>query len=355
MALAEDPPFNRLITYYSSWSKLVRAIAWMKRFQLFLLKKLAKKTLLDPESGFLSVEELQQATMYVIRYVQDDVLKAVKAKLTYFEEYPCLSRVRSNFGKCCPSSLRKVRPIMVQGVLRVGGHLQHSRLSVDQRHPAILPARHHVTGLIVKFYHVQQGHCGTQSMLSATREKFWIVKGISSVRHYLKECKQCRCCKQQACKQLMAPLPKCCVTSGMPAFTFTGVDYFGPILVKVKRSHAKRYGCIFTWMATRAVHLEVACSLDANSFPQAFFRFIHRRGGISEIFSDNGTNFVMAERERRAGIKRWNQQLVHKSLSQKGLMAFQPSAFPKQWRCLGNFGEISEENLEVSNKRKNSH
>ena len=78
----------------------------MKSFQLFLLKKLAKKTLLDPEAGCLSVEELQQATMYVIRYVQDDVFKAVKAKLTDFEEYHCLSRVGSSFEKCCPSSLR---------------------------------------------------------------------------------------------------------------------------------------------------------------------------------------------------------------------------------------------------------
>jgi len=217
MALAEGPPFNRLITCYSSWSKLVRAIAWVKRFQHFLLKKLAKKTFLDPETGFLSVEELQQATMYVIRNVQNDIFKAVKAKLTDFEEYPCLSRVGSSFGKCCPSSLRKSRPIIVQGVLRVGGRLQNSGLSVDQRHPAILPARHHVSGLIVQFYHVQQGHCGTQSMLSATREKFWIVKGNSSVRHYLKECRQCRRYKQQACKQLMAPLPKCRVTSGTVA------------------------------------------------------------------------------------------------------------------------------------------
>ena len=170
VALAENPPFNRLITCYSSWFKLVRAIAWMKRFQLFLLKKLAKKTSLEPETGCLSVEELQRATMYVICYTQDDVFEAVKAKLTDFEEYPCLNRVGSSCGKCCPSSLRKLRPIMVQGVLRVGGRLKNSGLSVDQRHPAILPARHHVTGLIVQFYHVQQGHCGTQSVLSATRQ-----------------------------------------------------------------------------------------------------------------------------------------------------------------------------------------
>ena len=96
MAVAEDPPFNRLITYHSSWSKLVRAIAWMKRFQLFLLKKMAKKTSLDPEAGCVSVEELQQATMYVIRYVQDEVFKAVKAKLTDFEEYPCLKIGRAS-------------------------------------------------------------------------------------------------------------------------------------------------------------------------------------------------------------------------------------------------------------------
>jgi len=70
VALTEEAPFNRFITYYHSWSKLVRAIAWMKRFRLFLLNKLAKKTSLDPETGCLSVEELQQPTMYVIRYVQ---------------------------------------------------------------------------------------------------------------------------------------------------------------------------------------------------------------------------------------------------------------------------------------------
>jgi len=59
--------------------------------KVFFLLFLRKKPLLNPEAGFLSVEELQQATMYVIRYVQDDVFKAAKAKLTHFEEYSCLA------------------------------------------------------------------------------------------------------------------------------------------------------------------------------------------------------------------------------------------------------------------------
>ena len=44
-------------------------------------------------------------------------------------------------------------------------------------------------------------------------------------------------------------------------FTCTGVDYFGPLLVKVDRSRVKRYECLFACMATRAVHLDIVGSL----------------------------------------------------------------------------------------------
>ena len=88
-------------------------------------------------------------------------------------------------------------------------------------------------------------------------------------------------CKKQHAKpaeQIMAQLPKERVDAGKPPFTCIGVDYFGPMLVKYRRGTVKRYGCIFTCMATRAVHIEVAHSLDSNSFLMALHRFIARGG-----------------------------------------------------------------------------
>ena len=55
--------------------------------------------------------------------------------------------------------------------------------------------------------------------------------------------------------------------------------------------------CLFTCLATRAVHLEIAYGLDDDSFLNTLQRMINRRGVLDAIISDNGTNFVAADRE----------------------------------------------------------
>jgi len=91
-------------------------------------------------------------------------------------------------------------------------------------------------------------------------------------------------------------------------------------------------------MARCAVHLEIAGSLNASSFSQAFFRFMHRRGSVKEMYSGRGTNFVLAERELRNGIMRWNQQNIHDTLCQNGVQwRFYPPLSPSSggaWEVL---------------------
>lgn len=78
-------------------------------------------------------------------------------------------------------------------------------------------------------------------------------------------------------------------------FTHRGSDYFGPMLVKVRRLE-KRWGVIFTCLTVRAIHLELADSLNTDSAILALQRMVARRVRPSEIYSDNETNFKGASK-----------------------------------------------------------
>ena len=64
----------------------------------------------------------------------------------------------------------------------------------------------------------------------------------------------------------------------LPYDTYVGIDCFGPIDVKQGRSHVKRYGCLFTCLTVRAVHIEILHSMTADSMINALRRFISMRG-----------------------------------------------------------------------------
>ena len=82
-----------------------------------------------------------------------------------------------------------------------------------------------------------------------------------------------------------------------PPFTNCGVDMFGPFLIKEGRKDLKRYGALFTCLSSRAVHIECTCNHETNSFRQALHCFVAQRGNIRVLCSDNGSNFVGAQKE----------------------------------------------------------
>ena len=104
----------------------------------------------------------------------------------------------------------------------------------------------------------------------------------------------------------MSDLPEKRLGHKQPPFNHTGVDYFGPLYIPVRRSTEKRWGFLFTCLTTRDVHREIIPSLDTSSCVMGIERFIARRGTPSTIWSDNGTNFVDAEKELLSCIKSWN-------------------------------------------------
>ena len=107
--------------------------------------------------------------------------------------------------------------------------------------------------------------------------------------------------KTKLATQIIAPLPNVRLRFSFHPFDQSAVDYAGPFFtVQGKRKgkdDEKRWLCLFTSLATRAIHLEMAWALDTESFLNAFTRFCSRRGVPSEVTSDNGTNFVGAANE----------------------------------------------------------
>ncbi|GJQ71474.1 hypothetical protein Trydic_g13553 [Trypoxylus dichotomus] len=199
------------------------------------------------------------------------------------------------------SKLLCLNPFMdEEGIIRVGGRLKHSNISYPQKHQALLPAKHPLTKLIILNEHFKQLHAGTQQTIAAIRTKYWPVSLRNSVKAAIKTCVTCFKAKPTNAEYIMDNLPERRVTPAKP-FENIGVDYFGPIYIresmKRKANLVKSYGAIFVCFATKAVHIEIVSCLSTQAFLAALRRLVSRRGNISNIYSDNGTQFVGANAE----------------------------------------------------------
>ena len=99
------------------------------------------------------------------------------------------------------------------------------------------------------------------------------------------------------------------------------------------RRFLKRWCCLFTCLTTRAVHIEVAQSLDTKSCLAAVTIFISRRGYPSTIIGDNGKKFVGAANGLKAILNERDKSRIESGLAQKKIKP--ASTF---WWYLGKTG-----------------
>lgn len=317
---------QQLTEYYSSWIRLKKAVAWLTRVKGILLNLSKKRKETDElykdqeqvnkeitrykkslKQTYLTLDDLQHAELDIIRHCQ---------QRKFQEEMSALQRkepIKKN------SRILRLNPQLQEGIIRVGGRLSRASMPAEAKHPMLLPKGHYVAELILQDAHERLGHSGRNHVLSHVRQRYWIIDAASTIRKMLSHCVTCRRQHGASGTQMMADLPRNRVVPDEPPFTRSGVDLFGPFNVKRGRSHVKRYGVIFTCLASRAVHIEMATSLETDSFIHALRRFIARRGQVKEMRSDNGTNFVGADRELKKAIKEWNTSQIENSLLQRDI------------------------------------
>ena len=298
---------------YSSWTRYRRVIAWVYRFT-----QNARKTKDNRVVTPLSVKELQFAETVAIKKSQLESFALDLDALSKKETLPPRSR------------LPALNPYIDQhGILRVGGRLRRAPIQEENRHPIILDPKHDVSRLIISHQHLRSHGAGDLHVLSELRQRYWILQGLRAVSKVSNTCGPCRRRKARPCQPRMADLPLPRLGYQLPPFTHTGVDYFGPLYVRNGRKTEKRYGALFTCMTTRAIHLEVAYSLETDTYIMAMQRMMARRGRPAHMYSDNGTNFVGAEKELREALQRWNKEYITDKLSQDGVQwHFNPPASP---------------------------
>ena len=111
-------------------------------------------------------------------------------------------------------TLRSLRPCVDADLaLRVDGRLENAELPSDAIHRLILPSRHAFTKLIILHEHLEAEHASSSYTLAKTRQRFWIINGISSVKYFFSHCSVCARNRAAPVRQIMADLTVCHVTA----------------------------------------------------------------------------------------------------------------------------------------------
>lgn len=291
----ENKDFVDRLSKFSSWSKTTKAVARLLRW----IKK-------DKTNSPASVSEQEDAKCLILKGVQRQV---------YQKETEVLSQ-----GKRLPSHSKLHHLdafIDKDGIIKVGGRLDHSSYTHAFKHPWILPKEHHVTKLIIAHCHECVKHQGKGFTINNIRScGFWIPGINRVVTSYILNCVTCRRMRRSAEGQRMSDLPSERVEPS-PPFMYCGMDCFGPFMTKEGRTNHKKYGLLLTCLCSRAIHIEMLEDMSTDAFINSLRCFIAIRGTVRQIKCDQGTNFIGAKNELNSALQELDPERLTTFLANK--------------------------------------
>ena len=268
---------------FNDYHQLILVTAWCLRFtHRFILRSRNHQ---PPEDmpKYMTSSEIVAAEHSLLRLSQFRSFQKEKQQLL------------AGKGIAPSSRLRALSPFLdKEQLLRVGGRLSNSALSLSQKHPIITDSHDHLMVIMFNYMHVRLGHCGPTLLFCSIGDRFHVVGARRLSRTVCSQCVVCRRAAPKPLPQLMVDLPADRVNH-TPAFTVSGLDFAGP--VTLKKGHTRRpvyikaYICAFVCFATRSTHLEVVSDLTTEAFVASLRRFASRRSTPWTIYSDNESNF----------------------------------------------------------------
>ncbi|XP_049881167.1 uncharacterized protein LOC126377477 [Pectinophora gossypiella] len=293
---------------FSKYETLIRAAARVLAF-IDMCRKKTKN---------LEVEHLERAERALLQRAQRESFGAEIERIQAGRSIPKTSR------------LYKLDPELQDGILRVRGRIGAATVPEHMKRPIILDGRHHLTKLLVLREHCAAGHANRERVTNDLRQRYWIIHLRPTVRAVEHACALCKVRRAMPRAPATGNLPQARLEPFHRPFTNCGVDYFGPMMVKIGRRREKRWGALFTCLTTRAIHVELAASLSTDSALMALRRMAARRGWPRVIYSDNATNFRGADHELKAAYREWAPALQQEGMLHRTEWRFIPPGAPNQ-------------------------
>ena len=273
------PPEEEFGIKFSSYVRLLRVFAWIRRFC-----EKARKLNKVPFPDYLTVLELYSAR---------NALFVVSQKFTYCHESLILMK---NKQLSTSHPMGSLSPYLdSRGIMRVGGRLQKAGLGYDATHPILLSIKSHVVKLLIEHTHCSCMHAGPSTIMALIADTYYISKIKSFLRTLSRSCLICKKVFAKTSQQLMGELSTSRVRPARP-FSIVGLDFAGPFTLKLRHTCRPVLICVFVCFTTRACHIELVADLTTAAFVACFRRFVSRRGLPHQVHSDNGANFVEANK-----------------------------------------------------------
>ena len=217
---------SRLQEITTSWIKMKRIMALIMVLKGIWLNKIGKLSSLNQPNDSIDTEMIQEA--------QEKIFLMIQAK-SFANEIKQLKSEKKMVPES--SGISQLDPFLDnRGILRVDGRLRKSNLTEEENHPVILPKKCAFSNMIIQWSHHSVAHGARGMTLNHLRQRgIWIVNANAIVRHLIHKCVICWKLRGKMGYQKMADLPQERCTEAAP-FTYCGVDMFGPLIIKERRS-----------------------------------------------------------------------------------------------------------------------